>query len=291
MSTTSDKFGANAAQAEYWNVQAGPTWVAMQEQLDRQIAPLGRAALQALAPTAGEAILDIGCGCGQTSVDLAERVGAAGRVVGVDLSAPMLEVARCRPLAAGARRPEFRQVDAQVGDLGSAIFDAAYSRFGVMFFSDPVAAFSNIRRALTPTARLAFVCWRPLTDNVWMTVPFEAARPFLPPATPADPLAPGPFALADADRLRAILRGAGFASLSIDPFTTAVGSGDLEAALSLAVKVGPLGAALRENPQMKDRVSDAVRIAMRRFVTPAGVFMPASVWVVTARGGGAPAGG
>ena len=274
---------ANAAQAEYWNTQAGPTWVAMQDQLDRQISPLGLAALRTLAPAAGESILDIGCGCGQTTCDLAERVGAAGRVVGVDLSSPMLEVARRRPLAAGARRPEFRQVDAQTGDLGSAVFDAAYSRFGVMFFSDPVAAFSNIRRALTAASRLTFVCWRPLADNEWMTVPFEAARRFLPPSAPADPLAPGPFALADADRLRAVLGGAGFEVVSISPFTTAIGSGDLDASLSLACKVGPLGAALREQPQLKDSVADAVRGALQRFVTPAGVFMPASVWIVESR--------
>jgi ubiquinone/menaquinone biosynthesis C-methylase UbiE len=145
------------------------------EQLERQIEPLGLEAIRALAPAPGERILDVGCGCGQTSLELASRVTAVGAVIGPDISVPMLEVARARPVSADAAVPDFRQVDAQTGDLGEGVFDAVFSRFGVMFFSDPVAAFTNLRKALKPGGRLAFVCWRPFQENLWMRAPMEAA--------------------------------------------------------------------------------------------------------------------
>ena len=185
---------ANTAQIEHWNTRAGQTWVKFQEALDRQVEPLGLAAMTTLQPKEGEHILDIGCGCGQTSVDLARLVGATGSVLGVDISQPMLEVAQRRPLPARNLHVIFEQLDAQSGDLGHERFDAVFSRFGVMFFSDPVAAFVNIRKALKPAGRLAFVCWRPLEQNPWMHAPLDAALPLLPPLPPPDPTAPGPFA-------------------------------------------------------------------------------------------------
>lgn len=282
---TQDRPSANAAQIEYWNATAGETWALFQEQLDRQIAPLGLEALRVLAPAPGEAILDIGCGCGQTSLDLARRVGSEGRVVGVDISVPMLEVARRRPLSELTRPPEFREVDAQSGDLGHAVYDAAFSRFGLMFFSDPIVAFSNIRHALKPRGRLGFVCWRPLQENIWMLAPLNAALPLLPAPPAADPLAPGPFALADASRLRSILHDAGFGSVTIQRFDSLIGSGDIGQTLALTCKVGPLGAALRENPEQKEKVADAVREALTHYATPAGILMPAAVWVVLAYNG------
>jgi SAM-dependent methyltransferase len=194
----------------------------------------------------------------------------------------MLDIARHRPVSDSATRPQFREVDAQSSDLGRAVFDAAFSRFGVMFFSDPVAAFSNIRRALKPRGRFGFVCWRPLEENTWLLAPLNAARPLLPSAAPADPLAPGPFALADANRVQSILNDAGFASVAIEPFDTLIGSGNVESTLALTLKVGPLGTALRENPQLKDKIACAVREALTPYVTPAGVLMPAAVWIVLA---------
>ena len=272
--------GANAAQIDYWNAAVGRTWAQFQDQLDRQIDPLGLEAMRVLAPGPGENVLDIGCGCGQTTLQLATRVGPEGSVVGVDISGPMLEVARSRGVAAPAAQVSFRQVDAQTGALGTAAFEAAFSRLGVMFFSDPVAAFANIRQALRPGARLGFVCWRPLQENLWMRAPIEAARPFLPPMPPADPLAPGPFAFAEADRVRAILAEAGFQNVAIDPFDTLIGGSDVEQTLDLSFRVGPLGAALRENPQLVEEVSGAVRATLSAYVTPRGVMMPAAVWIV-----------
>jgi SAM-dependent methyltransferase len=273
---------ANTAQIEHWNTRAGQTWVKFQEALDRQVEPLGLAAMTTLQPKEGEHILDIGCGCGQTSVDLARLVGATGSVLGVDISQPMLEVAQRRPLPARNLHVIFEQLDAQSGDLGHERFDAVFSRFGVMFFSDPVAAFVNIRKALKPAGRLAFVCWRPLEQNPWMHAPLDAAFPLLPPLPPPDPTAPGPFAFADAGRVEPILTAARFGSVKISQFDATIGGGDLEQTLELALNLGPLGAVLRENPNLTESVAGVVRDALSKYATPKGVLMPAAVWIVSA---------
>jgi SAM-dependent methyltransferase len=272
----------NAAMAEYWNDAAGPVWVELQADLDRQTGPLGAAALRALAPSEGERILDVGCGCGETTWQLAAMVGHAGAVVGADLSAPMLAVARARKSPEGAPRPTFRQADAQTDDLGGG-FDAAFSRFGVMFFSDPTAAFANIRAALKSGGRLAFVCWRPLKENPMMYAPSEAAAHLTPPSPPADPTAPGPFAFADADRLRGILTAAGYSDIAIEPFDTKVGGADLDGAVALALRVGPLGARLREDPSLVSAVRPAVRERLTDYLIDGKVMFPAAVWIVSAR--------
>jgi len=269
------------SQIDYWNAAAGETWARFQVQLDRQLAPLGAEAMRRLAPVEGEQVIDIGCGCGETSLALAERVGASGRIVGVDVSRPMLEVARRRP--APGLNVSFEEIDAQKGDLGCGGFDAAFSRFGVMFFEDPPAAFANLRAALRPGGRLAFVCWRPLAENPWMGVPLAAAAPFLPASAPPDPTAPGPFAFADPLRVRAILDKAGFAAVKIEPFDTDIGSGGVEDTLTLAFRLGPLGAALRETPAAADPAAGAVRAALEPHLTTAGVMMPAAVWIVSAQ--------
>lgn len=273
----------NAAMAEYWNDIAGRTWTFYQAALDRQLAPLGREAMTALAPAAGERILDVGCGCGDTSLALAERVGPTGSVVGADISGAMLAVAAARAEAAGGSAPiAFREADVQSADLGAAEFDAVFSRFGVMFFSDPAAAFANLKRALKPGGRLAFVCWRPLAENPWMSAPFAAAAELLPAPAPADPDAPGPFAFARTDRILAAVGGGGFENIEIRRFDTAIGGSDIETALALALNVGPLAAALRDRPELAGPVKAAVRGVLSAHLTDAGVMMPASTWIVTA---------
>jgi SAM-dependent methyltransferase len=270
----------NAAQQAYWNDAAGQTWAEMQEGLDRQLAPLGRAALTALAPRRGERILDIGCGAGQTTLELAAAVGPEGSVVGVDISRPLLDVARRRPAPLGVN---FLEADAQTHAFPPGGFDAAFSRFGVMFFADPAAAFANIRRALRPGGRLAFICWRPLPLNAIMTVPMAAAAQHLPEPPPtADPAAPGPFALADPDRVRTILGEAGFEAIDLTPHDEAIGGGDLRTAVGLALRVGPLGALLREHPDKRDAVVAAIREALAAYDGPDGPKLPSATWIVTA---------
>lgn len=276
----------NAEQIEYWNARTGERWAQDQQLLDRQIQPLGAEAMQALAPAAGERVLDIGCGCGQTTLELAQRVGRGGLVLGADISRPMLAVARARPLPAGGSI-SFRELDAQTADLAAAAdiasFDAAFSRFGVMFFSDPAAAFANIRRSLRPGGRLAFVCWRSLAENDWIRKPLEAAKPLLPSLPPPDPTAPGPFAFADAQRVTALLGKSGFESVTLRPFDALIGGGDLQQTLALTLRIGPLGSVLREHPELTDAVAEKVRVVLEPHDTPQGVLLPGAVWIVTAR--------
>jgi ubiquinone/menaquinone biosynthesis C-methylase UbiE len=247
----------NAAQVEYWNTGTGPTWAELQEPLDRQLAPLGHAAMAALQPRPGEQVLDIGCGSGETSLELAAAVTPGGQVTGADISRPMLEVARRR--AEGMAALRFVEADAQTYPFTPATFDAVFSRFGVMFFADPAGAFGNIRKALRPGGRLAFVCWRAPSENPIMVLPMMAAAPYLPPVEPTDPTAPGPFAFADPERVRGILSKAGFSDIQIAPHDEKVGGGDLDTAIHLAMRVGPLGRMVRENPDAHDAVVDAVR--------------------------------
>ncbi|HYE47822.1 MAG TPA: methyltransferase domain-containing protein [Caulobacter sp.] len=271
----------NAAQIDYWNDAAGQTWARLQELLDHQIAPLGRRAMAALAPAEGEAVVDVGCGCGETTLELAKAVGPRGRVLGLDISRPMLEVAERR--LAGVGQAEVREADAQVADLGAGTWDAVFSRFGVMFFADPAAAFANLARALRPGGRVAFVCWRPLTENSWMTIPLGAALTVVPPQPPSDPLAPGPFAFADPDRVRGILSGAGFEGVEIVPHDQKIGARTLEDALVLAQKVGPSALLLRENPDAREAIVAAQREALTPLATPEGVLFDSATWIVTAR--------
>jgi SAM-dependent methyltransferase len=272
----------NADQDDYWNGRAGQTWAQLQTLMDRQLEPLGLEAQRVLNPKPGERLIDIGCGSGQTTLALAQAVGPQGSVLGLDLSRPMLDVAEKRAEAAGLPAT-FAARDVQTAQWDQA-YDGAYSRFGVMFFADPGAAFANIRKALKPGGRLAFVCWRPYDQNPWMAEPLKAAEAFLPPSPPSDPTAPGPFAFADPERVRGILAGAGFVDVEIAPFDTGVGSGDLEDAMLVAQRIGPLGAAIRENPEAAPKVLEAVRPVLETYVQPDGrVLMPAAVWIVSAK--------
>jgi SAM-dependent methyltransferase len=273
---------ANAAQVAYWNDAAGRTWASKQDQIDRQIRPLGLAAMDRLAPASGETLLDVGCGCGDTSLELVRRVGAEGGVLGLDISVPMLEVARQRAAAAGARGLEFREADAQTAALPGDR-DAVFSRFGVMFFSDPVAAFGNLRRALKPGGRLAFVCWRPLAENLWMRLPAETAAGLVPPAPPPEPGAPGPFAFADPDRVRRVLAEAGFTGVDIAPHDEAIGGLDLEGTVEMSFRVGPLGAILRERPDLAPVLRDRVREAVSPWLRDEAVYLPSATWLVSAQ--------
>ena len=256
-------------------------WAEVRKPLERQLAPLGRRALAALAPRPGESVLDIGCGGGATALELAKAVAPDGTVMGVDLSAAVLAFAQ--RAAKGCERVRFVQADAEIFPFEPASFDAAFSRFGVMFFADPTAAFINIRRSLKPNGRLAFVCWRALEENPLDIVPLRAASAHLPPQPPHDRDAPGPFAFANRDRVRGILESAGFAKIEITARDELVGSGDLDTMLAVCSRVGALGKILRENPELRAAALPAVRSALAAHDGPDGVRLNAATWVVTAR--------
>ena len=265
---------------EYWNATGAARWVAGRERIDRGLAALGDALIAFAAPQPRERVLDVGCGCGTATLELARRTGAPA--LGLDISVPMLAAARERVPPGLA--VEFVEGDASVHPLEPR-FDLAVSRFGVMFFADPVAAFANLRSALAPGGRLAFMCWRAFEANPWAAAPFEAARPLLPPQPEADPHAPGPFAFADAARVREILARAGWRDIVTTPLDATMWMGDsLDDAVAEALVIGPLArAAVDLAPDVRARIAERVREAYAPFVTPAGVTPPAAAWLVGAR--------
>ncbi len=221
---------------------AGKAWAEVADVLDLQLSPLGLRAIAALAPRIGEAVLDVGCGAGQTVLQLADLVGPPGRVTGVDIAPLPLAVARRR--AVGCDQVDFVEGDAQTLALPADSFDAVHSRFGVMAFRDPIAAFSNLRHMLKPAGRLAFVCWRALAENELDVLPLRAAGL-------EDRLDPTPFSFADPGRIRATLQKAGFRDVAIQPHDETVSSGNLDAMVSVLLQVGPLGKIIRENPDLR----------------------------------------
>ena len=283
---TLDPTGPNAEQGRYWNETAAPKWLEYQAVLDTQLEALGRATMERARLVAGERVIDVGCGCGATSRALAARVGPTGSVHGVDISAPLLGRATGLAREAGLANVRFTNADAQTHRFEPGSADVGFSRFGVMFFADPPAAFRNLRCALRSGGRVAFVCWQPLAENPWLLVPLGAAAQHMQLPPPPAPGAPGPFAFGDPDRVRGILGQAGFQQIALEPVrdTLTVGGGRLDDAVHFLLEgVGPTSAALREaDPAVRPKVYAAVREAMGPFVTPEGVRMPAAAWIVTA---------
>ena len=277
----------NAAQIAYWNDRAAVTWTAFQERLDAQLEPIGTLALNAAAPAPGESAIEIGCGCGATLLGLAERLRPSGDVVGLDVSERMAARARQRIDAAGLTNARVVISDAATHGFADQRADLLFSRFGVMFFANPVAAFANLHAAMRPGGRLLFAVWRPLADNPWFSVPLNAARPLLPPQPPADPEAPGPFALADQHRTLKIFQAAGWRDVTLtrhDVPLPIAAAGQVQSAAEFATQFGALGRILTEQaPEMRPRVQDAVAAALTSYDSPAGIALPGSIWLISAR--------
>ncbi len=278
--------GDNAQQVSDWNGAVGEKWAADQERTDQLIKAFGDKVVEVARAAAGESVIDIGCGCGATSLDMANAVGHAGRVVGVDVSAPMLAVARRR--AVGMPHLTFVEADASQAEL-TGPYDVLVSRFGVMFFDDPTAAFAHMRQALAPGGRLAFVCWRTAAENPWAALPAQTARKAAGIDAPAaDPHAPGPFAFGDGDRLRAILSESGFERIAIEPFEAPmqIGSSPRSAAEG-AVRIGPASRVARDAPEKLPAIIDAIEAALTPHAAEDGaVSLPGQVWIVTAESPG-----
>jgi len=276
---------ANAEQITYWNDVGGPKWVRYQAMLDRQLEAIGNRAITASKIHAGANVLDVGCGCGSTTLEIARRVGISGRCVGLDISRPMLEVAQERARDGVVGNASFVEADAQVHQFDPD-FHIVFSRFGVMFFDDPVAAFTNLRRALQPGGRLAFVCWQALHRNPWMSVPMMAAFQHVKIEPPASQDAPGPFAFADVARVEGILASAGFhaAALTGVDVELAIGGGaDIDDTVAFLMDMGPLGRALAgESADIRAAVTRDVKSSIASYTTGGGVRMSGAVWIVTA---------
>jgi SAM-dependent methyltransferase len=270
-------------QAEFWNSPMAARWIEAREYLDHGLAGITAALFERAAPRPGEHALDVGCGTGTTTLLLSERVGPTGSVVGCDISAPLLGEARARAAAAGA------PITFIEGDAGSRRFERPFdlilSRFGVMFFEDPVAAFGNLRAALAPGGRVAFVCWRTPRENAWASGPIAAAGELLPPQPPPDPTAPGPFAFADRGRVAGILAAAGFADVAIAAHDDVMLMGATpEEAAGHALFIGPLSRAVADQPEeVREQIRRRLVTAMAAFMGPRGAAPPAAVWLVTAR--------
>jgi SAM-dependent methyltransferase len=272
-----------------WPEESSARWVALEDRTDRQLDPLGRAALARLGPRVGEHALDIGCGCGQTPLELADFVGASGRVLAVDISEQMLERARTRVAESGRGNIQLVLADAATHSFEPAAFDLVFSRFGVMFFEDAPGAFGNLRRALRPTGRLGFVCWQSLEQNLWASLPFTALRELCPGAPLPPMLAPGepgPFSFADPARVHRVLDGAGFDRIAIEPLLLPIhlgGSTTLEEAVDYCSAIGPSARLLSTlDAALGSEAREAMRSALEPFLSERGVWLDGAAWVVTA---------
>lgn len=277
-----------AAPTHDWNGDSGERWAANLARLDLMLEDFGNAAILAADARSGEQVLDIGCGSGTSTFALARQVGTAGHVLGVDISEQLVEVARIA--VPGGAAVEFRCADAATAPLPPAQFDLLFSRFGVMFFDDPVAAFAHMRAALKPGGRLAFVCWRGAQENDWVRLPMAAIRDLVQPAA-ADPHAPGPFAFGDRGRLAELLGAAGYSAVEIAPFDTTIAYGRgatreaaIDDAVDMAFQVGPLSRALADQPDdLRTRAAEAVRAAFAQRPGDTSVLIDGAAWIVTAR--------
>jgi SAM-dependent methyltransferase len=274
----------NSAQAEYWNSSAGQRWTNHQEHQDQVLGPVSDRLIAVAAPKAGDLVIDVGCGCGATTIDFAARVSPGGEVLGLDISEPML--ARARERAPQNLPIRFERADATVYDFEPNGADLVASRFGVMFFADPARSFANLRKGLKPGGRLVFACWREARQNPFFVLPLREAGKHAPPLPETNPEDPGPFGFANEARVRKILSEAGFADIVLEPhdleLDIAVGGG-LETAVRAAMTIGPTS-------RMLDGQSEAVRAAATADIRKAlaahargdAVPLGAAIWIVRA---------
>jgi SAM-dependent methyltransferase len=271
----------NRDMSAYWD-RTGRVWVEQQELLDRLFAPIAEAVVDRADLRNGEHVLDVGCGAGATTFAAAWRVGPSGRAVGVDISAPLVELARRRAGEAGLEGVTFQLADAQT-EAFSPGFDALVSRFGVMFFPDPVEAFVNLRRALKPGGRLAFACWRGPEDNPISEVPLRAAAPFLTELPAFERNAPGRFGFADPDRVRGVLAESGWRDVAIEALDdpTPVSADEL---LTMSVRVGPLNPILGAlDEAAREPIRAAVARALEPYIEQGVARMNSACWLVSAK--------
>lgn len=277
----------NTAQAELWNGDLGRKWADEQDGLDNMLAPLGFVGIAKANFRPGETVFDIGCGCGDTSLAIAEKIRPGGQVLGVDISAPMLERAQTRAAASGAGNAAFMLADASTYPFAPASADAVFSRFGVMFFADPTVAFANIRTALKPGGRACLVVWRPLTENPWVMKSLMIAAKHVVMPAPLGPEDPGPFSFGDPARVTRILEAAGFTNVKLEPqeMLITIGAGrDLNGAVDFLMGIVPAIRMILEEqtPELREKIIEEIREALAADFGPEGLRMGTATWIVTA---------
>lgn len=272
-------------QKEYWSGKVGGEWAAQSDRIDAMFRAMTDHAIALGAFKPGEHVLDIGCGSGAASLEIARRVAPNGSVVGLDLSPQMLSLASARA-AAAALAATFLEADASAAQF-DRVFDAAFSRFGVMFFENPAAAFAHIRTTLRPDGRLVFICWRAFAENAWSTTTLDAIKPMLKaPLTPPNPDAPGPFAFADRTKIERVLGEAGWRDVEIGKWDGDIpvgGGGPLENAADFLMRIGPTARAIADQGLDPGEVSARLVEALAPFNTPDGAMLGVACWVVQAR--------
>jgi len=275
-------FDESSEVQKYWNEEGGKKWVDSIDVIESILVPMSNRLMQQIAATSGERILDVGCGGGVTSIKLAEQVGPTGKVLGVDVSVPIIAIAIER--GSGIANLKFQQCDAATASMDDGGFDVITSRFGVMFFDDPIAAFTNLHSSLKSTGRLVFLCWRTIEENPWLGEPAAATFEIMPPPEEKpDPKAPGPFSLGDPDHLKNILQSAGFNNIDLRAIDMGMPMGSLDEAVSFLMKLGPAADAVKEASE-EERVAVAAAIGkvMEKYDSADGVTTPAATWIVTA---------
>jgi SAM-dependent methyltransferase len=274
----------NEEQRTRWNGIDCEYWTRQQDRLGRTLAPVTRPLLAFAEPRAGSTVIDVGCGCGATTIELARAVDPSGRVLGIDISEPMLALAT-------ERLRQFGNTTCLLGDaaelplrdLGAELI---VSRFGVMFLGDPMAAFANLRTGLAAGGRLRFACWRTINENPWLKIPLHAVYEHVPRLPKPDPEESGSFAFGDTARVTRILTAAGFTEPSFTPLDIQMdiaAGGTLEDAVIQSSAMGPAKRALADQPEdIRAAAIESIRRALTPYASASGVKLPGAVWLVAA---------
>ena len=277
----------NKNQKDFWSGKGGDIWVERQNAMDTMLSPLGEAALNKLNFNEEENVLDIGCGCGHTTLNIAKRIGTSGNVTGLDISQPMLKRAKESTFEMSITNASFKCVDVQTEDLGDQIYSAAFSRFGVMFFEDSIAAFKNINKSLISGGYLSFVCWQSPAVNPWQSLFIQVVKKFLDLPSPP-PRSPGPFAFMESEYVSSILEESKFQDITIEGHEAEVNmfSGrSLSDSVKDYISINPVVTQMLKESS-ENQIAEIVNSGIEAFspyYSEKGLIFPSATWLVTAR--------
>ena len=277
----------NKNQKDFWSGKGGDIWVERQNAMDTMLSPLGEAALNKLNFNEDENVLDIGCGCGHTTLNIAKRIGPSGNVTGLDISEPMLKRAKESAVEMSITNTSFKCIDVQTEDLGDQIYSTAFSRFGVMFFEDSIAAFKNINKSLISGGYLSFVCWQSPAVNPWQSLFIQEVKKFLDLPSPP-PRSPGPFAFMESEYVSSILEESKFQDIRIEGHEAEVNmfSGrSLSDSVKDYISINPVVTQMLKESS-ENQIAEIVNSGIEAFspyYSEKGLIFPSATWLVTAR--------